>query len=159
MLHRLYLLFVLMFAQSTVLASAALAQSQDIDIRAKASRVKGDALIEAFSGVTHNGAYNFSSEGRASSFYTETHLEGGAVKYTEDGRPHDGDWAVFRDQLCYSYDEADMPGGCFRVYKVGTCFYFYSATLIKRRDELDRDYWTARSVQDGDEPTCEAVFS
>lgn len=155
MLARLFALPIMM----TLTSTTALAQSQDTDVRAKASRVTGEALIEAFSGVTHKGAYNFSAQGRASNFYTETHLKDGPVKYSEGGQAHDGDWAIFRDSLCYSYDEADMPGGCFRVYKIGTCYYFYSASIREMRDELDRDYWTARSVQDGDEPTCEAVFS
>jgi len=52
-----------------------------------------------------------------------------------------------------------MPGGCFRVYRVQNCFYFYSDTLIEREDELDRDYWTARSVIKGDQPKCEAAIS
>lgn len=137
----------------------AYAQSQDTDIRAQASRVGGETLIETFSGITHNGAYNFSAEGRASGFYVEKHASDGSVEYSEDGKTYQGDWAVFRNTLCYSYDDPSMPGGCFRVYKVGTCFYFYGATIIERRDELDKDYWTARSVQDGDEATCEAVFS
>lgn len=141
------------------MATSSHAQSQDTDVRAQASRVSGESLIETFSGITHNGAYNFSAEGRAASFYTEKHFPDGRVKYSEDGKTYDGDWAVFRNTLCYSYDDPSMPGGCFRVYKVGTCFYFYGATIIERRDELDRDYWTARSVQNGDEPTCEAVFS
>lgn len=150
---------LILFSLFILLPYSAAAQSQDTDVRAQASRVSGEDLLETFAGITHNGAYNFSAEGRASSFYTEKHFPDGRVEYTEGGKTYEGDWAVFRNALCYSYDEPGMPGGCFRVYKVGTCFYFYGATIIERRDELDRDYWTARSVQDGDEPTCEAVFS
>ena len=42
-----------------------------------------------------------------------------------------------------------MEGGCFRVYKVGNCFYYYNDQIPEFSGELDRDYWTARSVKKG----------
>lgn len=134
----------------------ALAQSQTFDIRPYAERVTGEALRGAFEGVTHDGAYNFTERGQAQRTYSELHKGDGTVAYSEDGRTHAGEWAVRGDTICYSYP--DMNGGCFRVWRVRNCYYYYSDRIPETSDEIDRDYWTARSVRQGEGATCEALF-
>lgn len=135
------------------------AQSQKTDIRPNANRLLGDDLRKSFRGKTHSGAYNFTEKGEPTRFYEETHKSDGRISYTENGRQDPGTWLILKDTLCYLYDAADMPGGCFRVYRVENCYYFYSDQNIERQDELDRDYWTARSVIKGEQPQCEASIS
>lgn len=141
------------------LPAGAAAQSQKLDIRPYAKRVIGDALRKSFSGKTHDGAYNFTEQGQSRFRYLETHAPNGDVVYSENGRPEAGLWDIYEDTLCYAYVSKLMTGGCFRVYRIDNCFYFYSSTLPEREDEAGRDYWTARSVIDGEVPECEAAFS
>lgn len=137
----------------------AAAQSQKTDIRPNANRILGEELRQSFAGKTHSGAYNFTERGEPTRFYEETHGADGKISYTENGRNDPGTWLIMKDTLCYIYDAADMPGGCFRVYRVENCYYFYSSQNVERGDELDRDYWTARSVVKGEQPKCEAAIS
>ncbi len=132
----------------------ALAQSQTTDIRPNANRLMGDALLEAFKGVTHDGAYNFDPNGDPGRFYKETHHETGEVTYSEGEQTTGGAWIIRKDIMCYVYPPTAMPGGCFRVYQVGNCYYFYNDGIPEFSDELDRDYWTARSVKQGQRPDC-----
>ena len=137
----------------------AAAQSQTTDVRPNANRLTGDTLRSSFAGITHSGAYNFTEKGEPTRFYTESHKADGRVSYTEEGRTDTGRWLLVKDTICYLYDAGDMPGGCFRVYRVENCYYFYSDQNIELTDELDRDYWTARSVVKGEQPKCEAAIS
>ncbi len=140
-------------------SSVSAAQSQKTDIRPDANRLMGESLRTAFSGRTHSGAYNFTEKGQPTRFYEESHGVDGRISYSENGRKDPGTWLIMKDTLCYLYDASDMPGGCFRVYRVENCYYFYSDRMIERQDELDRDYWTARSVHKGEQPQCEASIS
>ena len=148
-----------LIALSFTLPAAVQAQSQKTDIRPNANRLMGDSLREAFKGKTHSGAYNFTEKGQPTRFYEEIHKADGRISYTENGRNDPGTWLILKDTLCFLYDAADMPGGCFRVYRVENCYYFYSDQNIEREDELDRDYWTARSVHKGEQPKCKASIS
>ena len=139
--------------------ASVLAQSQKTDIRPNANRLMGEQLDSAFKGQTHSGAYNFTEKGQPTRFYEESHKVDGRISYSENGRNDPGTWLIIKDAMCYLYDAADMPGGCFRVYRVENCYYFYSDQNIERQDELDRDYWTARSVVKGEQPQCEASIS
>ena len=142
-----------------VFAPEVLAQSQDTDIRPHANRVIGNDLQATFAGQTHSGAYNFTASGEPTRFYEERHHKDGKVAYSEGDGIERGLWRVLNDNLCFLYDSNKMAGGCFRVYRVENCYYFYSANLIEREDELDRDYWTARSTLKGEHPKCEAALS
>jgi len=135
------------------------AQSQKTDIRPQANRVTGEALLKAFTGVTHAGAYNFNLEGAPSDRYVETHFADGRTRYMENDDVFDGAWLIRQNMLCFVYKHSALAGGCFRVYKIKNCYYYYSSALIEREDELDRDYWTARSVREGEEPQCVAAIS
>lgn len=152
---------IMMLSAALLLAlpASAAAQTQKLDIRPYAKRVTGKALRESFSGKTHDGAYNFNAEGQSRYSYLETHAPNGDVVYNENGRPEAGLWDIYDETLCYAYVSKAMNGGCFRVYRIANCFYFYASTLPEREDEAGRDYWTARSVIDGETPECEAVFS
>ncbi|WP_154813592.1 hypothetical protein [Hellea balneolensis] len=137
----------------------AIAQSQKTDIRPNANRLLGEDLRLSFKGKIHSGAYNFTEKGEPTRFYEEAHNTDGRISYTENGRKDPGTWLILKDTMCYLYDAPDMPGGCFRVYRVENCYYFYSDQNIELKDELDRDYWTARSVIKGEQPKCEASIS
>jgi len=142
-----------------VFAPEALAQSQKTDVRPQANRVIGNDLKAAFAGQTHSGAYNFTPKGKPTRFYEERHDKDGHVAYSEGDGIETGVWRVLEDNLCFLYDSNRMTGGCFRVYRVANCFYYYSNNLIERDNELDRNYWTARSTLKGEPPKCEAALS
>jgi len=144
---------------SLLLSGSALAQSQNTDIRPDAKRVVGDKLLKEFLGVTHDGAYNFTDDGEPQRFYRETHHKNSQTSYVEDEQTMLGVWTIMRDQLCFEYPGDRMSGGCFRVYKVGNCFYYYSNQIPESSMEIDRDYWTARSVKEGQIPNCEPAVS
>lgn len=139
--------------------AVALAQSQKTDIRPNANRVVGEALIDEFRGITHEGAYNFTDAGDPRRFYTETHFDDGRTTYLDQRGDYEGRWEIKNEALCFTYEHIEMNGGCFRVYKVGNCFYYYNVDLIEHRNELGQDYWTARSVKAGEIPTCEPGLS
>lgn len=139
-----------------VLASA---QNQQTDIRPQALRLTGDDLRAQFEGITHNGAYNFTFEGRGLNNYSEMHYPDGRVVYQEDDLKAEGVWFINRNNVCFVYENSAMTGGCFRVYKVANCYYYYSDQIREMEGELDRDYWTARSVHKGQAPECDSAIS
>ena len=148
-------------ALALLFAGTAHAQSQDTDIRGLGERVVAEDLLDAFLGVTHEGAYNFDAGGRAGMRYEETHKPDGTADYSEDGLKVTGAWAIRgkpgAERLCFRYP--DMPGGCFRVWRVANCYYYYSDLVPEVPDEVEREYWTARSVAAGEDAVCEALFS
>ncbi len=141
------------------IGGTASAQSQTLDIRDKAERLKGDALLEAFIGKTFDGAYNFSDDGKPRRFFTETHHEDSRAAYEEDGQKTNGIWTIMQDNICYQYKSSNMSGGCFRVYKISNCFYFYDQRIEERPREIGENYWTARSTRQGETADCEASFT
>ena len=148
-------LAVAALAASLLLPSISFAQSQKTDIRPNANQVMGDEIKTIFSGQTHRGSYNFNSQGVARNGYTESHSPDGRVFYDEGKLKANGSWYVANDSLCFLYENESMNGGCFRVYRIQNCFYYYSNQIPRRNDELDRDYWTARSTPKGETPNCE----
>ena len=113
------------------------AQSQQTDIRPFGTRIVGDDITTHFKGLTHIGAYNFSQNGEPRSSYKETHNSDGTIIYTEGNLKADGRWGVFDDILCYHYNNPAMNGGCYRVYRVENCYYFYSNNLPENPKEID----------------------
>ena len=150
-------LFVIVIALG--LSANAWAQSQKTDIRPNANRVVGDALLNSFMGVTHEGAYNFTDDGEPTRYYAETHHKSGKTTYIEGDINTVGAWIIRKEVLCFVYPDIDMSGGCFRVYQVGNCYYYYNDAIPEFDDELDRNYWTARSVKRGERPNCEPNVS
>lgn len=155
----LRLKYLPLLAAAAWMSSAAMAQSQKLDIRPYGERIIGDDIKAHFSGQTHDGAYNFSRNGDARSFYVERHNADGTVYYKEGDIIADGRWGVFGDTLCYYYTNTALAGGCFRVYRVKNCYYFYSDNLPDTPNEIDRDFWTARSTLKGETQQCEAAIS
>ena len=153
------LMFILICLSAFFVSSPTFAQSQDYDVRPQAARLTSAEIIDNFSGVTHTGAYNFNQEGNPGNRYSEWHNADGRLLYREGTAIATGRWTSARDMMCYYYDNEAFTSGCFRVYKLGTCFYFYSANFVEKDDELDRDYWTARSVRKGNRATCEDMVS
>lgn len=145
-----------LLALSAPLASA---QSQTLDIRPYGERIFGPGLAAHFSGQVHDGAYNFSRDGKARAFYNERHNEDGTVLYIEGDMKSEGRWGVFNDILCYYYNDQALNGGCFRVYRVKNCYFFYSNNLPDDPNEIDGDFWTARSTLKGETQQCEAAIS
>lgn len=141
------------------LSAPALAQSQSTDIRPNAEQIMGDDITRLVTGNTFSGAYNFTREGKARGFFTEKHFADGRVDYREGDLREDGAWFEIDDSICYRYANSAMSGGCFRVYQVKNCYYFYSTLMQQRPDELDQDYWVARSTLQGETPQCEAAVS
>lgn len=156
-MKHLYLRILLLAA--VCVPAMANAQNQQTDIRPQALRVTGDDLRAQFEGKVHNGAYNFTFEGQGLNNYSEMHYPDGRVTYREDDLEAEGVWFINRDNICFVYENSSMTGGCFRVYKVANCYYYYSDQIRELEGELDRDYWTARSVLDGQSPECDAAIS
>lgn len=151
--------FGIIVAAAVFLPVFAQAQNQQTDVRPQALRIVGDALKTQYEGKTHQGAYNFTFQGIAQNTYVETHFSDGRVTYKEGDFEAGGRWFINQDNLCFVYPDAAMNGGCFRVYKVENCFYYYSNQIREVEGELNEDYWTARSVLDGETPECDAAIS
>ena len=122
---RYFFYIFIMWAAVCCLPFVAKAQSQQTDIRPLAHQLVGDELLAVIKGQTHDGAYNFDRQGIASQFYLETHHADGRITYREDDMVITGAWFIQPDGLCYFYDSPDFTGGCFRVYRVKNCYYFY----------------------------------
>lgn len=152
-------LSILAILSGLILPAEVTAQSQTLDIRDKAERLKGDALLEAFMGKTFDGAYNFTDDGKPRRFFNETHYEDSRANYTEDGQKTEGIWTIMQNNICYRYKSSNMSGGCFRVYKISNCFYFYDERIEERPREIGENYWTARSTRQGETADCEASFT
>lgn len=149
---------ILALSMGLTLPASAMAQSQTLDIRDQAERLKGDALLAAFLGKTFDGAYNFTDDGKPRRFFTESHLEDSRTLYSEDGVKTEGVWTIMQNNICYRYKSSNMSGGCFRVYKISNCFYFYDQRIEERPREIGENYWTARSTRQGETADCEASF-
>lgn len=153
------LILALIPAITIGLPTFAVGQSQDTDIRENANQLSGTDIKSVFSGVTMDGAYNFGRNGKAQSFYTEKHNSDGTLTYTEDGETEPGRWFVRNDALCFMYPSNRIAGGCFRVYQIKNCYYFYSTSRRQVAYETGEPYWTARAVKMGERAGCEKAIS
>lgn len=138
---------------------SAYSQSQDTDIRPNANQLTSEELKATFSDVTMDGAYNFGRNGKAQSFYTEAHKSDGTLIYKEDGAVEPGRWFIRKDALCFMYPSNQIAGGCFRVYQIKNCYYFYSTSRRQIAQEMSESYWTARAVKMGERAGCERAIS
>lgn len=140
-------------------SATSFAQSQDTDIRPNADQLTGDQIKSIFSDAEMDGAYNFGRNGKAQSFYREKHFPNGTLTYEEDGQVEPGRWFVRQDALCFMYPSNQLSGGCFRVYRVKNCYYFYSTSRRQVAGENGQPYWTARAVKKGERAGCEKAIS
>lgn len=141
------------------LTAAAAAQTQDTDIRPNADQLTADDIKSVFSDAEMDGAYNFGRNGKAQSFYKEKHNPDGTLLYEEDGIVEPGRWFVRNDALCFMYPSNTLSGGCFRVYRIKNCYYFYSTSRQQVTRETGEPYWTARAVKKGERAGCERAIS
>ncbi len=141
------------------LAATAAAQTQDTDIRPNADQLTADDIKTVFSDADMEGAYNFGRNGKAQSFYREIHNPDGTLTYEEDGIVEPGRWFIRKDALCFMYPSNRLAGGCFRVYRIKNCYYFYSTTRRQTATENNEAYWTARAVKRGERAGCERAIS
>lgn len=151
--------FILTFTLSLGLSLTATAQTQDTDIRENADQLTAKQIRNIFSGTKMDGAYNFGRNGKAQSFYKEMHNHDGTLVYEEDGSVEPGRWFIRKDALCFMYPSNQLGGGCFRVYQVKNCYYFYTTSRRQVAGENGRPYWTARSVVQGERAGCERAIS
>jgi hypothetical protein len=112
-------------------------------------------LTDVFTGQTHRGTYNFMRREIPTFAFTETTRENGRAHHVQGERVDDGDWAIYGNRICFTYDTLDFQGSCFHIFQVGNCYYHYSL----RADENGRGRFTARSVIKGERPNCEPSFS
>ena len=154
-----------MFKQSLIitlalsLSAISQAQTQDTDIRPNANQLTGEDIKLTFSDVTMDGAYRFGRDGKPQSFYVEKHNPDGTLTYTEDGKTDPGRWFVRNDSLCFAYPSNRLAGGCFRVYQVKNCYYFYSAARRQVAYETGEPYWIARATKMGEYAGCDPAIS
>ncbi|MEP4051593.1 MAG: hypothetical protein ABJN22_05050 [Litorimonas sp.] len=134
-------------------------QTQDTDIRPNADQLTPEQIEAVFSNAEMDGAYNFGLNGKAYSFYRETHKPDGTVIYEEDGIAEPGRWFVREDALCFTYPSDLLAGGCFRVYRIENCYYFYSTARRQTATENNEPYWIARAVKRGERAGCEQAIS
>lgn len=139
------------------LAAPAFAQYQDEDVRVSATQIKGDALKPHFSGVTHLGTYSVTRQNTGVKHYTETTQADGTVLYKEGPLTAKGKWAQFGDRICYTYETEGMNGGCFYVYKMGNCFFYYNNNEPGRPSRTNV-YWVAKSVKKGEISSCDPAI-
>ena len=151
--------FLLPLLLTVGLSSAVHAQSQDTDIRPNADQLTAKQIMKTFSKATMDVAHNFGRNWKAQSFYKEIHNPDGTLTYEEDGKVDPGRWFVRKDTLCFTYPSNKLAGGCFRVYQVKNCYYFYSASRRQVAGENGQPYWIARAVKEGERAGCEKAIS
>ena len=152
-MKKLTIAFVLIFI--TGFLNPVAAQNTNSDLQ----RLNSDDILRAFNGQTHNGAYSLTQDGEPTRFYVEDHLETSEAIYSENGISYPGVWSIMRDHLCYDYVSDDMTGGCFKVFQIGNCYFFFGDNIPNHLINLEQNYWTARSVIKGQSPDCDPGVS
>lgn len=111
--------------------------------------LQGPEIISTFDGKTVSGAY---ADGLA---VRETYQVGGGISYWDPRGSSVGKWFVVNNQLCTFYE--GMPGGCFRVEKLGANCYDYYAVANSAEEALnplEKPRYTARGAIEGAASTC-----
>jgi hypothetical protein len=118
--------------------------------------LSGTELLEAFSGKTHRGTYNFQRAEIDTFAFTETTHADGRTEHWHGDKLDTGTWRVKANVICFDYENWD--GGthqaCFNIFKRGNCYYHYGLRL-----GLGQGAFTARSVHAGETPECEPPMS
>ncbi|MGJ8563786.1 MAG: hypothetical protein ACSHXY_09560 [Alphaproteobacteria bacterium] len=142
----------------SAMAFGAQAQVGDGPLRVKP--VTGEALTQAFSGVTMDGIYKLPRERSGTQQFTETFNADGTTDYREGKIIDKGQWAANDDTICFRYS-GPMAGGysCFNVFKAGTCYYSYARVNVKDGKPVDENRWSAKTITRGDISTCDNLVS
>lgn len=107
-----------------------LTQQRGAQIRQQGVQLAGEELVSAFSGFVHYGTYILNTQNRVEGRYSEYHYPDGTMDYADDeGVVSSGQWSVNGAKLCYQYDEdgSHMSGGCFYIYQLDSCYYFFNS--------------------------------
>lgn len=122
--------------------------------------LSGDSLRAAFSDVTVDGTYKQFRERSGTSQFTETFHADGTTDYREGKINDKGEWRVIGDDvICFRY-AGPLAGGvsCYTVFAEGTCLYAYHPRLIKDGQPIDRNQWSAKTVNRGELSTCDDLI-
>lgn len=135
------------------LASPTLAQMSTMDTYgppdpAVEAPLDGDALKTLFMDHTHRGYYEENDWDNAPPAFTEQMKADGTAIHERGGVTSVGKWRVKSNVVCFTYDT--LNGGCFNMYKRGTCYYAMSA--------FSSDL-VAITVLDDDIPDCEPSYA
>jgi len=151
-MRQILILFSALLFQAMVLSSPASAQ-MDAPVR-QGERLTEDRILELFSGQTHIGVYNGGNS------FVETHYADTRVYYEEEGdEPDYGVWTMRDQMLCFVYRSDRYSGGCFRVYKVSNCYYFFYENMPYREDELQTNNWNSKGYMEGTDNDCDPGIS
>lgn len=144
--------------------SAQDATGKDSGINSQISRydlkpMLNEELRAVFAGKTHKGVYKDVRERTGSSTFTETTHADGTTDYQEGAMKLKGRWITAGDTICYKYDDPVNPGPhCFKIYEVGTCLYGYNPRATTSRGPIDPNYWSVKSLREGDISTCDDLL-
>ena len=108
----------------------------------------GDDLKAIFQDRTPRGYYQYDAWVEREPAFTERMNADGTAIHQQDGVTSIGTWRTRHNVVCFEYD--DMMGGCFNVYKKGTCYFALSA--------LSNDI-VAITVLDDEIADCEPSFA
>ncbi|MEM7729900.1 MAG: hypothetical protein AAF311_11600 [Pseudomonadota bacterium] len=118
--------------------------------------LSGQELMDAFSGMTHRGTYNFKRPNIDTFAFVETTSADGTTRHVHGDKVDTGTWRVMANVICFNYDNWD--GGthraCFNIFQRGNCYYHFGL-----RSGLGAGSFTARSVHAGEIPECEPPMS
>ncbi|MEL6687004.1 MAG: hypothetical protein AAFP97_05230 [Pseudomonadota bacterium] len=110
--------------------------------------LEGNELRAIFTDRTHRGYYQYEDwETREPAFTERMNADGSAI-HVQDGITSIGTWRARHNVVCFEYD--DMTGGCFNIYKKGTCYFAIAAMT---------DQIIAITVLDDDVADCEPSFA
>jgi len=121
----------------------------------------GDSLRAAFSDVTVDGTYKQFRERSGTSRFTERFTKDGKTFYREGDIIDEGEWRLMRDDvICFRYF-GELAGGvsCYTVFAEGTCLYAYHPSRIENGQPIDRNQWSAKTVNRGELSTCDDLIS
>lgn len=111
----------------------------------------GEELETVFRGKTHRGSYTFLNRDITTFAFTETTAADGSIRHVQQDRVDTGTWSVTGNVICYDYDDQQLLQACFNIYARGNCYYHYQVSTLGRA----KFGFTARSVIEGETPSCE----
>lgn len=123
--------------------------------------LSGDSLRAAFSDVTVDGTYKQFRERSGTARFTERFTSDGKTFYREGDIIDEGEWILASDTvICFRYF-GELAGGvsCYTVFAEGTCLYAYHPTRVVDGRPIDRNQWSAKTVNRGELSTCDDLIS
>ncbi len=123
------------------------------------TQLSGDSLTAAFAGKTHHGTYKTTRQRTGTNQFRETTAADGTTDYKEGDMRISGIWRVFDDQICYQYKSDEVPGvHCFNIFEAGTCLYGYDPSVVGPNGPLNANFWSVKSLRQGDISTCDDLI-